>query len=1183
MNLNNNGAGAPTPVSPAVSPLPSSVAAPQPSSVSSFPSSRHSASSISAAPSTIAPLTSAASARPISQSVSAAASSGWKEMKTPEGQSYYWNQSTNQTTWEKPEELKTEADRERAGDWIWMPHPVEGFLPARRLSETATKLVAETEDGRQHTILKKELTAPVEALKWTQLNQLQRDLVMLDVMSRPLIMYNLKERFKANEIYTNVGNILISINPYKWLPLYTPEKLNEYINKGNRKMPPHVFLIADDAYALLRDTQQGQSIVISGESGAGKTECTKQCLQYIAEIAGSSSNVEQRILLANPILEAFGNAKTLRNNNSSRFGKYVEVFFDQRFTICGASNTNYLLEKSRVVQQSQGERNYHIFYQLCRGLDAGQKKKFRLKNADDYHYLSQSGCMLVEGVDDREEFAEVKSAMESLGFEAAEIDQLWTICAGVLTIGNITFQSTGDRKCSIKDKVALADAAFLLQVNPARMEEVLTTRRMVVPGQAPITVGLSDADAKAARDALAKFIYEKMFDWLVQRINASIGTGKGRMSIGILDIFGFEIFKRNSFEQLCINFTNEKLQQLFNQSTFTKEEKLYRDERIRFDHVPYIDNQPVLDLIESKPVGILPSIDEELRMPKGSDKTWVDKLISTHATNAHFAREKSSGDAFVVKHYAGDVMYDCHGFLEKNRDTLQDDAYSLLTTSSFRFLAAMFPELKEQAGGQFKKATLGSKFTKQLGDLMQTLNATEPHYIRCVKPNSSKSPMAFEGQMSLEQLQYAGVFEAITIRKHGFPFRMTHAEFFQRYKCIFPHTHRWGANAVDNCKTLIAEMKMDLNNVQIGTTRVLYRAEQNRAMELRRNLAVEDVTVFIQRALRVKLTRMLEGRCRAIRPVLLQALQSRNIDTLDAALAQADAVGFKIFEQHQVERMKHIFLEERRLDGVFAVLNQQDPHEFFTQLTEAVASANDINMRTPSSEQARQLLNEAIATRQQIAVDAEGQLKILEKEDMQRILDRADRIHYSTDAVERIRTLLYDTGEEELTKLQLKAAVALKDKQRVTRTTIKLKDLFFEKSGAMFTFHKYPRFHPPAVWADQKFISMNKQELANGMLRWTKVPIHSPLTQVNPENKVAYRLSKTLFKNVLGYMGDKVSSWSHTSHYTPPLPKLHVHSHPHTSTDALLTAVCAPVLLLLSRPTRTWTAWRRSCCRARWM
>jgi hypothetical protein len=569
-----------------------------------------------------------------------------------------------------------------------------------------------------------------------------------------------------------------------------------------------------------------------------------------------------------------------------------------------------------------------------------------------------------------------------------------------------------------------------------------------------------------------------------------------------------------------INFTNEKLQQFFNAYTFKKEELLYQSERIKFDHVHYIDNQPVLDLIENRPIGILPSIDEELRMPKGSDKTWVDKLLQTHRSNQYFAAERSSGDAFVIKHYAGDVIYECHGFLEKNKDQLNDDAYTCLGSSSFKMLASWFPEQKE-TGGLGKKATLGAKFTKQLVDLMTTLNTTEPHYIRCIKPNSTKSALKFEGTMSMEQLQYAGVFEAIQIRKQGYPFRLTHFDFFQRYKCIYPQSQRWSNNAIDNCKILLQEMKQDLKVVQIGTTRILYRADQHREMELRRNLAVEDVTIFIQKHMRIKLTKMLEQRCRAIQPVLQQAINSGDMDTLDNALAQASNVGFKTYIHLQAERTKHIFLEQKRLDGVLAVLISQNPHEFFQQFEEAVRSCDEIGLNTPNSNQARQLYGEALAYRESINQDAQAQIKILDENLMKDVLDRADAINYSNDNIEQLRTLLYDTAPDAFAKLQLKAAVALKDKERVTRSTIKLKDLFFEKSGDMFKFAKYPKLYGPQAWADLKFLSMSRDELAMGYLKWNKEPIHAPLTQIPDINKLALKLAKQMFKNILGWMGDK--------------------------------------------------------------
>jgi myosin heavy subunit len=499
------------------------------------------------------------------------------------------------------------------------------------------------------------------------------------------------------------------------------------------------------------------------------------------------------------------------------------------------------------------------------------------------------------------------------------------------------------------------------------------------------------------------------------------------------------------------------------------------------------------------------------------------------------------------------VTYDNAGFLEKNKDQLTDDAFALFQTSSFKFLASLFPSDSSSGAGSglSKKVSLGTKFTRQLGELMAALNQTEPHYIRCIKPNPNKAQLQYVGGQVYEQLQYAGVFEAITIRKQGFPFRLTHYDFFQRYKCLFPNTHRWGTNHVDNCKTLIAEMKQDLRVVQIGTTKVLYRSEQHRDMELRRNLAVEEVTVYIQKHMRIKMTQLLVARCQKIKPVYAAAIASRNMDQVEAALAQGAGVGFKTVEYFRCERMKFVFQEERRLDGVLAILVTQNPHEIFRQLQEAVTSANDIEMNTPNAQRARQLLAEAEAYRYQIDQEAMEQVQKLEEPNMKAVLERADAVGYSTEAIEKIRTLLYDTAEDafvkasrttvsrrasipavmlttcsllsfvSLSQMQLKAAVQFKDRERVTRTTIRLKDLFFEKSGDMFKFVKYGKLYPNNAWADLKFLSMDREQLASGMLRWTKQPIHNSLTQIPEEDKLTQKLAKELFKNILGYMGDK--------------------------------------------------------------
>jgi len=1292
---------------------------------------------------------------------------------TPEGVPYYHNKMTNVTTWDKPDALKSDAERDKAGEWIWLPDPDLAFVPARKLQAFYDgRTEVEKEDGTRVTVAK---NVVLEELSWSSLNRPVRDLVMLDVMNQPLILHNLKGRFEKNEIYTNVGTILISMNPYKLLPLYTPTIIDAYRNRGSKDMAPHIYTIADDSYNALIDFSQSQSIVISGESGAGKTECTKQCLQYLAEVAGSTSNVETRILQANPILESFGNAKTIRNNNSSRFGKYVEIFFDQRHSICGAQNTNYLLEKVRVVHQTGDERNYHVFYQLCAGASAEQKARYHLQDASTFNYLNQSGNLLIDGVDDGAEFREVESAMDGLHFEQGEKDDIFAIVAWILHLGNVNFESTGERKCKVTNPDVLKIAASLMQVDEAALLKAITNRVMVVRGQEPMDISLGVDEAKAARDALAKFVFAKLFDWLVLRINKSIGTGGGQKgrSIGILDIFGFEIFQLNSFEQLCINFANEKLQQYFNNYTFKLEESVYKAEQIAFDHVAYIDNQPVLDLIEQKPKGILPMIDEELRMPNGSDKSFVDKLHVANERVKPYGKVLSDPSNFLVRHYAGDVVYSVDAFLMKNKDRLSEDLYDLLQTSSNAFLRSLFPN---EANESSRRQSLGAKFRTQLDELMSTLNATQPHYVRCIKPNPSKEALRFDGPMVLQQLRYSGVFEAITIRKQGFPFRLTHEQFMKRFRCLAPKTS-W-PNHKAACEDLIKRMGQDTKNVQIGISKVLYRAEEHKNMELKRNIAVEATVIFLQRHIRGWLARRLATSLRKQKPGLTAAIKSRNLATIEEALKKADGLKFPLYEWEQAKKLKALILEEMRVTALLEQLVTKDPEEEFENLSKAVASADDIKLNNAVAAKARELLTEVVERKRarawlvegvheadigkieealkladkyqlanaaedirkakemkariekeqelmtkmtaalerggylndndaidaselgklvpetdsfvmktkagirlarqatlflklrqclskalgtkdkalwkaveevvialgggndsaeegwsnhvevvkareevahqaaveevcekmQVAVDnldqdqlayclqqahslnvdvakypvvtvaqeyldrivearrliqeattaveqnaliyavlyAESfgydtaevqaarslrdqamQLNVeaahacvmLEEEPMKDILARADAIKLSTEDIEKIRTLLFNTPLEKLVQLQLKQAVALNDAARSIRVTIRLKDLFFKKCGAMFAFDNYSRLRSKEGWADMKLISFSRDELAAGMRRHTKDPIHDPLTEITDAKRT--KAMKNMFKNILGFMGDK--------------------------------------------------------------
>jgi len=1098
--------------------------------------------------------------------------SNWKAFQTPEGLEYYHNDSTGETTWDKPDALKSPDELDKAGDWMWCPEDTpKAFVPARKVqSYSDGSIELEKENGERVTFKAKQ-AALLEPLVWSQLRRLQKDLVMLDIMNRPLIVHNLRCRLEENEIYTNVGTILISVNPYKRLPLYTPTMINKYRQRGTRILDPHVFTIADDAYNSLTEYHKPQSIVISGESGAGKTEATKQCLQYLAEIAGSEGNVEQQILKSNPILEAFGNAKTVRNNNSSRFGKYVEIFFDGRGTICGATNTNYLLEKSRVVYQGEGERNYHIFYELSLGASDSQRSKYRLRHPTEFFYLNQ-GTIEIEGQDDVEEFGILEDAMKLLEFSEQEKDDIYRIIAGIMHLGNVKFRDVGDRKCEVEGKQELEDAAHLLGMEAGALKNGMTSKILTIRGE-DMHVTLSAEESCAARNALAKFIYEKQFDWLVQKVNKAIGKGKGselKRTIGILDIFGFEIFKVNSFEQLCINFANEKLQQFFNQHTFKLEEALYKREKIQFTHIEYIDNQPVLDLIESKPRGILPMIDEELRMPKGSDQTYVQKLINTHTSNKNFERVLKNPDHFTVKHYAGDVVYEVDGFLEKNRDRLNDDTYQLLDSTKHTFLKQLFSGSAGSSTAANRRKTLGAKFSGQLQGLMDTLNSTEPHYIRCVKPNPNKAPLQFYGNMVLEQLQYAGVFEAIQIRKNGYPFRLTHEQFVKRFKCVTPKVNY--TNYRSGAESLIRSMKQDASIVQIGTTMVLYRAEQHRSMELVRNLAVEKTVIYIQKWVRRFLAQNLLKKMRAIKPelqrLLVECKRSRDMDAIDRAIEKASKISpfFVMYEVKELKWLKHVIVEEKKVIAQLSDLLKQDPEVVYEKLSRVVASATEIGLQSPEVEKAREIvefikekrrvaaalnqgieefdedvlrenlekatqlgvqenvdkayemLNALITEKQYLYDNAIYQLAYLEEEQMQDVMSRADGINYTTPEIEEIRTLLLNTPEEKFVQMQLKAAIQNNDQQRAIKVTIRLKDLVFEKQAAMYTFENFGVLRDKVEWAGMKFLSFSKDELAAGMLHFSPKPIHAALTEVpSKDNKVA----KLTFKNIMGYMGDR--------------------------------------------------------------
>ncbi|XP_057463453.1 myosin-9 isoform X3 [Actinidia eriantha] len=637
--------------------------------------------------------------------------------------------------------------------------------------------------------------------------------------------------------------------------IYDAHMMQQYKGAPFGELSPHVFAVADVAYRAMINEGKSNSILVSGESGAGKTETTKMLMRYLAFLGGRKATegrtVEQQVLESNPVLEAFGNAKTVRNNNSSRFGKFVEIQFDKHGRISGAAIRTYLLERSRVCQISDPERNYHCFYLLC-AAPQEEIEKYKLGNPKTFHYLNQSNCYELVGVSDAHDYLATRRAMDIVGISQKEQEAIFRVIAAVLHIGNIDFAKGKEIDSSIpkddKSKFHLKTTAELLMCDPVALEDALCKRVMITPEEV-IKRSLDPLSAAVSRDGLAKTIYSRLFDWLVNKINKSIGQDPTSKSlIGVLDIYGFESFKHNSFEQFCINFTNEKLQQHFNQHVFKMEQEEYTKEAIDWSYIEFVDNQDVLDLIEKKPGGIVALLDEACMFPKSTHETFSNKLYQTFKAHKRFVKPKLSRTDFTISHYAGEVQYQSDQFLDKNKDYVVPEHQDLLGASKCSFVAGLFPPIPEETSKSSKFSSIGSRFKLQLQQLMETLNATEPHYIRCVKPNNLLKPAVFENANIMQQLRCGGVLEAIRISCAGYPTRRPFFEFINRFGLLAPEVLEGNYDEKVACQKILD--KKGLKGFQIGKTKVFLRAGQMAELDARRAEVLSNAAKAIQRRIR---------------------------------------------------------------------------------------------------------------------------------------------------------------------------------------------------------------------------------------------------------------------------------------------------------------------------------------------
>ncbi|XP_055082304.1 unconventional myosin-Ic-like isoform X2 [Periophthalmus magnuspinnatus] len=670
-----------------------------------------------------------------------------------------------------------------------------------------------------------------------------QDFVLLEnYNSEAAFIENLRRRFRENLIYTYIGSVLVSMNPYKELEIYSEQQMERYRGVSFYEISPHIYALSDNTYRAMRTERKDQCILISGESGAGKTEASKKILLYYAVTCPAKDQMDtlgNKLLQSNPVLEAFGNAKTLRNDNSSRFGKYMDVQFDFKGAPVGGHILNYLLEKSRVVHQNHGERNFHIFYQLLEGGEDELMKRLNLdRNPQSYNYLVKGNCPRISSISDKNNWKTVMNALPVIGFTEDDVRNALNIIASILHLGNTQFGEGEDGETHITNEEQITRLEKLLGVDGSALGEALTHKKLTAKGEEMISP-LNFEQAVSARDALAKAVYGRAFTWLVEKINQSLAvkeeiyqSGKASTVIGLLDIYGFEVLQNNSFEQFCINYCNEKLQQLFIELTLRSEQEEYETEGIAWEPVMYFDNKIICDLIEEKHKGIISILDEEcLRPGETCDISFLEKLEDSLGGHPHFVTHKLANgktrrvmnrEEFRLLHYAGEVNYNVNGFLDKNNDSLNRNLKEVMCQSDNHILSHCFR--REEVFDQKRSEMAATQFKNSLLKLMEILMSKEPSYVRCIKPNDCKQPGRFDEILIRHQVKYLGLMENLRVRRAGFAYRRRFEAFLQRYKPLCPETWpNWHGPLADGVSILVNHLGYKPEEYKLGRSKIFIR------------------------------------------------------------------------------------------------------------------------------------------------------------------------------------------------------------------------------------------------------------------------------------------------------------------------------------------------------------------------